>query len=131
MPHWKSLLDPGIFLGPQDFDQPKKVTIARLASETSSKEDTTKAPMMYFEHGGKELPRKYKVPKSVMYGLSLMLGTDYAGWAGKTITLEKAYCMSFGDREECVRVQFPPEIDEKIFKWLKKRKANKSCYRCE
>ena len=131
MPHWKTLLDPGEYLGPQDFDQPKKVTIARLTSESASKDDPKKAPTMYFEHGGKELPRKYKVPKSVMYGLSLLLGTDYASWAGKTITLERAECMSFGEREECIRVQFPAEIEARVIKWMKKRKASPSAYKCQ
>jgi len=83
MPHWKTLLDPGEYLGPQDFDQPKTVTISRLASEAASKDDPKKAPTMYFQHGGKELPRKFKVPKSVMYGLSLQFGTDYEQWKGK------------------------------------------------
>lgn len=130
MPHWKTLLDPGEYLGPQDFEKPKAVTIARLSSESASKDDPKKSPTMYFEHNGKELPRKYKVPKSVMYGLSLTLGTDYSAWSGKTITLESAHCMSFGEKEECIRVQFPDEIETKVKKWMKKRKASVSAYRC-
>ena len=131
MPHWRTLLDPGDFLGPQDFDQPTIVTIARLSSEASDKEDPKKCPMMYFQHNGKELHRKFKVPKSVMYGLSLLLGTDYTAWTGKEITLERAVCMCWGEREECIRVQFPAPIEARIVKWLKKRKASPSVYRIQ
>ena len=129
MPHWKTLLDPGEFIGPQDFDTPKELTISRLSSENSSKDDPKKSAMMYFSHNGKELPRKYKVPKSVMYGLSLTLGSDYTAWEGKKITLHKDVCMSFGEKEECVRVQFDDIVETKIIKWMKKRKANPSAYK--
>jgi hypothetical protein len=115
MTHWKQLLDPSVFLGPQDFQADKTVAISRVVREElpERKGDAkTSAPMMYFAHGGKELPRKYKVPKSVMYGLSLYLGTDSDAWAGK----------------ECVRIRFPAEIDKKIRMWLKKRKASPSAY---
>ena len=44
------------------------------------------------------------------------------------MTLFATKCLSFGDVEECVRIRFPEEIDARIYKWLKKRKANRSTY---
>jgi hypothetical protein len=131
MAHYKQLLDPGIFIGPQDCQTDRTVTISRVVREDMPKrdgEDKTASPMMYFAHGDKEMSRKYKVPKSVLYGLSLMLGTDSDGWKGKPVTLFAATCMSFGEVEECVRIRFPDEIQAKIRKWMKKRKANVSAY---
>ena len=131
MTHYKALLDPGVFVGPQDFTTDKTITISRVVREDMPKrdgEDKTSSPMMYFSHAGAELPRKYKVPKSVLYGLSLLYGTDIDQWVGKSVTLFAAKCMSFGEVEECVRIRFSEEIDSKIFKWLKKRKANRSAY---
>lgn len=131
MPHYKMLLDPGLFIGPQDFPTEKTITIARVVREAMPKRDDDKpdsAPMIYFSHKGQELPRKYKAPKSVLYGLSLAFGTDTDGWLGKDVTLFAAKCMSFGEIEECVRIRFPAEVDDKIRKWLKKRKANQSAY---
>jgi hypothetical protein len=131
MQHYKELLDPGVFVGPQDFTTDKTITISRVVREDMPKrdgEDKTSSPMMYFSHAGTELPRKYKVPKSVLYGLSLLYGTDIDQWVGKKVTLFAAKCMSFGEVEECVRIRFPDDIDAKIFKWLKKRKSNRSAY---
>lgn len=131
MTHWKSLLDPSIFVGPQDFQTDRTVAISRVVREDMPDrkgEEKTQAVMMYFAHAGKELPRKYKVPKSVMYGLSLHLGPDVDKWVGQNVTLFAAKCISFGEVEECVRIRFPTEIDSKIRKWLKKRKASASAY---
>lgn len=132
MPHYKMLLDPGKFLGPQDFAKEREVTIARVSREAMPARDGEKesqAPMLYIRaKDGTEYPRPFKVPKSVLYGLSLHLGTETDAWADKKITLFAAYCMSFGEKEECVRVRFPAEIDGKIRKWLKKRKASPSAY---
>jgi hypothetical protein len=132
MPHYKTLLDPGIFLGPQDFPKPRAVKISRIVREQLPERDGDEkkaAPMLYMTaKDGSEYPRKMKLPKSVLYGLSEMLGTDTDAWVGKEITIFAAKCMSFGDVEECLRVQFPPDIDAKIRKWLKKRKANPSAY---
>lgn len=133
MSHYRSLLDPGEFLGPQDFPKPTPRTICRVASERmkareEGKSDTL-APVLFFkDKEGKEYPRRFKVPKSVLYGLSILLGTETDAWVGKSITVFKARCMSFGDIEECLRVEFPPEIDDKIRKWLKKRKASAQAY---
>ena len=80
MAHYRNLLDSGVFVGPQDFPADKTITISRVVREDMPKrdgEDKTSSPMMYFSHGGVELPRKYKVPKSVLYGLSLHYGTDF------------------------------------------------------
>lgn len=131
--HYRKLLDPGEFLGPQDFPKEREVTIARVTSEKmkareEGKSDTL-APMIFIlDKDGKEYSRKFKIPKSVLHGLSLLLGTETDAWVGKKITLFSAKCLSFGDVEECIRVRFPAEIDGKIRKWLKKRKASASAY---
>lgn len=132
MPHYKQLLDPGIFVGPQDFATDKTVQISRVVREAMPKREKDdkdeSAPMIYFAAKGKELDRKYKAPKSVLYGLSVTFGTDTDGWIGKDVTLFAAKCMSFGETEECVRIRFAAEVDAKIRKWLKKRKANPGAY---
>lgn len=133
MPHYKLLLDPAKFLSDADFTpEGREVTISRITREQMPErkgEEKQSAPMLYVKaKDGGEYPRPYKVPKSVLYGLSLLLGTDTDGWKDKKITLFSAFCMSFGDREPCVRVRFPAEIDQSIRKWLKKRKASPSAY---
>ena len=128
MTHWKQLFDPSEYLGPQDFQKPKKVTISRVTSEKG--DDGKKRAHMYFIHEGKELTRKWNVPKSSMYGLSILLGSDYDSWHGKQITLHADHCLSFGDVEECVRCEFPPNIEERVIKYLKKRKVNPKVHRC-
>ena len=132
MPHYKTLLDPGEFLGPQDFPTSKPVKISRIVREKLPSRDgdaQTAAPMIYIlGKDGTEYARKFKVPKSVLYGLSELLGANTDNWPGKEIVIFAAKCMSFGDVEECLRVEFPPEIDSKIRKWLKKRKANPQAY---
>lgn len=133
MSHYKNLLDPGIFLGPQDFPgEGREVTISRVAREDLPKRDGEKAqsaPMLYIlDKSGKEYARKLKIPKSVLYGLSLALGNETDAWAGKKITLFATKCLSFGEVEECLRVRFPADIDAKVRRWLKKRKANASAY---
>jgi hypothetical protein len=132
MAHYKLLLDPGEFLGPADFPTERAVTISRVVKEDLPKRDGEKsssAPMLYVTgKDGKEYGRKFKVPKSVLYGLSLVLGTDADTWAGKNITIFATKCMSFGEAEECLRVRFQADIDARIYKWLKKRKASPSAY---
>jgi hypothetical protein len=132
MSHYRALLDPGIFLGPQDFVVERPVTISRIIKgemPTREKEKASTAPMLFIlQKDGIEYPRCYKVPKSVLFGLSCLLGTETDAWKGKQITLFSCFCMSFGTKEECVRVKFPPEIDEKVFTWLRKRKTSASVY---
>lgn len=133
MGHYKLLLDPGKFLTDADFPaEGKEVTISRISKEQMPErkgEEKTSAPMLYIKtKDGGEYPRPYKVPKSVLYGLSLALGTETDVWKDQKITIFSAHCMSFGDREPCLRVRFPAEIDGKIRKWLKKRKASPSAY---
>lgn len=133
MAHYRALLDPGKFLGVQDFPpEGKEVTISRIAREKMPErkgEETQHSPMLYIKtKDGAEYPRCYKVPKSVLHGLSLLLGTETDAWSGQKITLFSAECMSFGDREPCVRVRFPADIDAKIRKWMKKRGASVSAY---
>lgn len=130
--HYKKLLDPAKYLGAQDFIAEREVTISRIAREEMAgrdKEEKQSAPMLYIKaKDGSEYPRPFKVPKSVLYGLSLHMGTETDAWIGQKITLFAAFCMSVGDKEECLRVRFPTEIDMKIRKWLKKRKASASAY---
>lgn len=130
--HWKSYLDPGKYLGPADFPTERDVTISRIAREKLPKrdgEEEKSAPMLYIQaKDGSEYPRAFKVPKSVMYGLSLHLGTDADAWTGKRVGIFAAKCMSSGDTEECLRVRFPVEIDDRIRKWLKKRKVSPLAY---
>jgi len=130
MPHWKSLLDPTVFLGPQDFAKDKTVAISRVVREALPERDgsKTEGAMMYFAYKGAELPRKLKLPKSLMYGLSLTFGSDTDAWVGKEVTLYAARCLSFGEVEECVRIRFAPEVDDKIVRWLKKRKKDPRMY---
>ena len=124
MTHYRTLLNPTDFIGPQDVEQPRKLTISSIAREEVKAGEAEKAPMMYFE----KAPKKFKVPKSVMYALNLHFGSDVEQWIGKEITLYKAQCMSFGETEECVRIQLPDEIHTKVKKWLKKRGASPSAY---
>lgn len=133
MAHYKQLLDPGKFLGPADFGpQGREVTISRVSREAMPErkgEEKQSAPMLYITaKDGSEYPRPYKVPKSVLYGLSLMLGTETDAWKGQRIAIFSCFCLSFGDREECLRVRFPEQIEGQIRKWLKKRKASPSAY---
>lgn len=130
--HYKQLLDPGKFLGPQDFTAEREVTIARVSREKMPPrqgEPEQSAPMLYIvAKDGSEYVRPYKVPKSVMYGLSLAFGTETDAWKGKKIGMFAAKCMSFGEVEECLRLRFSPDVDGKIRKWMKKRKSNPSAY---
>jgi hypothetical protein len=131
MPHYKSLLDPGIYLGPQDFPKEKTVTISRVVREKMPPrdgEDEEWSPIIYFAHKGIELPRKYKCPKSVLHGLSLVFGTDIDVWRGQTVTLFAAKCLAFGEIEDCIRVRFSSAIDSKIRKWMKKRGTSPKAY---
>jgi hypothetical protein len=139
--HWRALLDPGVYVGPQDFPADKTVAISRVVREAMPSRDKdeaeTSAPMMYFAPRkadgslGAEIARKYKAPKSVMYGLSLTFGTETDAWIGKDVTLFATKCMSFGEVEECVRIRFAPEVDRKIKGWLKKRKSSPKAYMLE
>lgn len=141
MAHWKSLLDPTVYVGAQDFTTDKTVAISRVVREVMPTRDKDEAEqsavMIYFAPRkadgslGAELVRKYKAPKSVMYGLSLTFGTDTDSWIGKDVTLFAAKCLSFGDVEECVRVRFAADVDRKIRGWLKKRKASPKAYMLE
>jgi len=133
MAHWKTFMDPGKFLGPADFgNEGREVTISRIAREKMPKrdgEEEKSGTMLYIQtKDGSEYPRAFKVPKSVMYGLSLHLGTDAAAWIGKRVHIFAAMCMSFGEKEECLRIRFPADVDDRIRKWLKKRKASPMAY---
>lgn len=132
MTHYRNLLDPGEFLGVQDFPADKEVTISRIIREKMPKRDNEKetaSPMLYIKgKDGAEYPRKFKVPKSVLYGLSELMGAETDAWVGQKITIFSTRCMAFGEIEPCLRVRFPDAIDGKVRKWLKKRKANPNAY---
>lgn len=131
-PHYRNLLDPGKFLGAQDFLPEREVTISRVIREklpAREGEPEASAPMLYvLTKTGTEYARPLKLPKSVLYGLSLLLGSETNAWIGKKITPFAATCMAFGAEEECVRVRFPADIERKIRQWLKKRKVNPKAY---
>lgn len=137
MVYYKNLLDPAKYLGPADFTpEGREVTIARLAREDLPSREGDKekqaAPMLYVQaKDGSEYVRPLKIPKSVLHGLSLLLGTETDAWIGKKIHLFRAACMSFGEREDCVRVRFPADVDRKVRTWMKKRKASASAYMLE
>ncbi len=132
MPHFKLLLDPAKYLGAVDFPKEREVTISRIVREalpTREKDEKQSAPMLYIlGRDGKEHARPIKVPKSVLYGLSLLLTTDTDTWAGKKIRIFPAICTAFGELEECLRVRFQAEIDQKVRGWIRKRKAPASAY---
>jgi len=132
MAHYKTLLDPSKGLGAQDFPVEREVTISRVTREklpVRDGEPEQLAPMMYvLAKDGSEYPKAYKVPKGVMYGLSLALGTDADAWKGQHIGMFAAKCLSFGEVEECLRLRFSAEVDAKIRKWFKKRKKDPSMY---
>lgn len=132
MTHYKKLLDPGTFLGPQDFPADKTVVISRVVREkmpAKGEEEAKEAAVLYIKSAdGSEYPRFYKLPKSVLYGLSLELGPDIDAWPGKSIVMFAAKCMSFGEVEECVRIRFSAENEAKVKKWMKKRGASVAAY---
>lgn len=132
MPNYKLLLDPAKYLNDSDFPTERPVTIGRLAREALPEregEEKKSAPMMYvIAKDGKEYPRPWKVPKTIMHGLQLMFGVDTDAWIGKQVTVYATKCMAFGSVEPCLRVKFPPEIDTKIRQWMKKRKVNPKAY---
>lgn len=134
MAHYKQLLDPAKYLGPVDFPTEREVTISRivrekLPSRDDDKEPPKSAPMLYINgKDGKEYARPLKVPKTVLYGLALMLGVDHDKWLTQKIIVFATRCMAFGEIEECLRVRFPAEIETKVKAWLKKRKASPSAY---
>ncbi len=129
---YKLLLDPAKYLSPCDFLKEREVTINRLVREAlpaREGEEKQWAPMLYIrDKAGNEYPRPLKVPKSVLHGLSLMLGTETDAWVGKKITIFAAVCMAFGSEEECLRVRFPQAVDVKVRAWLRKRKAPATAY---
>jgi hypothetical protein len=132
MPDYRTLLDPSIFLGAQDFPTEKALTISRVLREALPEregEEKKSKPAIYFKNPqGQEIPRKYNVPKTIMFGLSLLFGNDTDGWVGKEVKLFAAKCMAFGEVDDCIRIRFPAEIETKIYQRLKKRKASASTY---
>lgn len=137
MTSYKTLLDPGVYLGAHDLKgMDVKLTIARIAREelpSRKKQDGTQepkesAPMIYFSHKGVERDKRWKVPKSCMYALNLLFGSDYEAWIGKEITLFPVKCMAFGEIEDAIRIRLSADQEAAIYKWLKKRKANRNAY---
>jgi len=135
--HYRQLLDPNRFLNESDFTpQGREVVISRVVREDLPEkkgEAKTGAPMMYFvgKDGKTEHTRVFKVPKTVMYGLSLVYGTEVDNWKGQRVHIFSTRCMAFGEIEPCLRIKFDPEIDQKIRKWLRKRGGNVNAYMIE
>lgn len=128
--HWKSFQDPGEYLQPHQFAEPKTVTISRVCAEKDPEGKTSM--VIYFSHKGKELKQKMHVAKSVRYSISLYLGSDETeDWHGKDITIYQTKCLSFGVVEPCIRLKVSKEIDDKVRAWLKKRKSSIKCYKLE
>lgn len=144
MAHWKMLLNPSEYLGAQDFPEPKEVVISRVVREEaptrdedddktgSPKKPPEMHPVMYIVgRDGNEYPRRLKMPKTVLYGLSHMLGPDYDKWAGQKVTIYATKCKSFGEIEECVRIKFDAKIIGKIKAYCKKRKVSFAVFECQ
>ena len=134
MTHYRKLMPPGEFLGPQDFETPREVTISRVAIvDMPARDDKIeKACCMWItQKDGAEYPRRLKLPKTVLFALSLVLGTESDAWTGQKITLKAAWCLSFGDLEECVRPVLTNEQTALVIKRLKKRKTNSKVWECE
>lgn len=133
MPHVKLLLDPAKFLNDSDFTADgREVTISRIVREKLPErkgEAEASAPMLYVvATGGGEYGRPMKVPKLVLYGLGIMLGTETNAWKGKKIWIYSTFCNAFGDREPCLRVKFPADVEVAVRKHIKKRKLNPLMY---
>jgi len=132
MAHYKSFRDPGALIQEHEITAPRPVKISRFDRFKMPERDGEKSEacqvIYILGKDGSEYPRPFKAPKSVQHGLSLLFGPDAEDWKGKDVTIFATKCMSFGEVEPCIRIQFPAEIDSKIRKWLKKRKANPSAY---
>lgn len=132
MTHWKSLLDPGVYLDAQDFPTERKVKISRIVGEKKpareGEKEKTGVMMYVVAKDGTEYPRPYPMPKSVAYGMGLTYGTDIEKWIGLDVAMFAARCLSFGEVEDCLRIRFAPEIDRRIDLWMKKRKASPKAY---
>lgn len=130
--HIKKFYDESDYLNESDFPAPREVTIFEVAPvvlEDRKTKKPSKSPVLYVtDKAGAKHPRGYKIPKSVGYGLGLMLGTECEAWKGKKITLFATRCMSFGQIEPCIRCKFPPEIDQRVRAWMKKRGSSESAY---
>lgn len=136
MAHINDLLPPSEFLGPQDFQVPREVTISRVAKSEMPERDSKKAPevkpcLWIIDKTGAEYPRKLKLPPTMLKVIGWILGTDYKTWAGKKITLKATWCLSFREVQECVRPQLSEAMTRKIRNKLKDRKVNADCWECD
>lgn len=132
MPHWKTLLDPSIYLGPQDFPTDKEVTISRMASEKVGRPGEVQklGAMMYIiARDGSEVKRPLKLSRLVMRGMGIFFGShDYKNWPGKKITLFATMCLYGGERVECVRARFPADVEAQIRSYAKANKISPKAY---
>ena len=125
--HYRKLYPPGEFLGPQDFETPREVTISRVALAEMPERDGVKeraACLWIIDAKGNEYPRRLKLPKTVLFAFSIILGSDVDQWPGKKLTLKATWCLSFGEVEECVRPVLDAAMTKKVLDRLKKRKIN-------
>ncbi len=129
MVHWKAFQDCPDYLEPHEIEGEKEVTISRVAAGKTV--DGKNGMFMYFSHNGKELPKKWHVPKSVRFALSKLINPDVDKWAGQKITLYQTYCKAFGEIEPCIRVKLSSDARDKVLKWMKKRGSSHGAYECE
>lgn len=133
MTHYRKLMPTGEFLGPQDFETPREVTISRVAIVDMPEREGKKEKaccMWILNAAGAEYPRRLKLPKTVLFAFSLVLGTDSDAWTGQKIMLKTTWCLSFGDIEECIRPVLTSAQTEQVIKRLKKRKINSKVWEC-
>jgi hypothetical protein len=133
MTHYKKLFPATDFLGPQDFPEPKEVTISRVAASDMPERDGKKErrPCLWImDAKGAEYPRKLKLPKSVLTVFAWMFGPHLEDWVGQKITLKAAWCLSFGEVQECVRPALDDATTGKIKKWLKTQKSSPHAWEC-
>jgi len=128
--HYKSLYDDSQYLGAQDVQEPREVTIHSIERVKIIRKKKTDEPDEFRPHlyvatkEGEKYPRAYLLPKSVMFMLVQRFGSNVDDWAGKKVTLFATKCMSFGSVEECVRVEGSEDEYKKVRTFLKKRGAN-------
>lgn len=129
MPHWKTYQDPTDYIQPHEMAGGKNLTISRIESERNP-EGKLGMVLYFLDNKGQEYPRKITLAKCVRYSLELLFGSPITeDWIGKEATFYETKCSSFGAIEPCIRVQVPDEIEQKIIKWLKKKKANPKTYK--
>ncbi len=134
MTHYRNLYEESQYLGAQDVQKPREVTIHSVERVKIVRKKKTDEPDEFRPHlyvatkEGERYPRAYLFPKSVGQLLANRYGSNIDDWAGKKITLFATKCFSFGAIEECVRIEGTDKEHAKIRTWLKKRGSNPDSY---